>query len=159
MVIRSLQVESSIVFCCGCPWPHGGSRTNCEHMSYYLFTHPAVIEQLYHSFGVMLTSLHQVFSRFWTAGHTMRQSEDISGWMLIYYSPSSNGETSTRPTTARLDSLDSLDNIISVMQPFRTNEITIQQSEKVNFIPQLILQDKEDQLDKTGYLNLNDSSE
>lgn len=88
----------------------------------------------------------------------MRQSEDISGWMLIYYSPSSNGETSTRPTTARLDSLDSLDNIISVMQPFRTNEITIQQSEKVNFIPQLILQDKEDQLDKTGYLNLNDCS-
>lgn len=50
----------------------------------------------------------------------MRQSEDISGWMLIFYSPSSNGETSTRPTTARLDSLDSLDNIISVMQP--TNE-------------------------------------
>lgn len=85
----------------------------------------------------------------------MRQSEDISGWMLIFYSLSSNGETSTRPTTARLDSLD---NNISVMQPLRTNEITIQQSEKVNLIPQLILQDKEDQLDKTGYLNLNDCS-
>ena len=85
----------------------------------------------------------------------MRQSEDISGWMLIYYSPSRNGETSTRPTTACLDRLD---NNISVMQPLRMNEITSQQTEKVNFIPKLILQHKEDQLDKTGYLNLNDCS-